>query len=130
MKWNETKANHHAGIVRLQEIGERMLTRYLWGDEKENAILPTYKEIEDVRKSYEAMVKTYNHELQEEYGEHYHLQTIKTLNFITKHVEPILYESMLYVYNDASYKSDWFAYHKTFKRNPYKLATIHQKRES
>lgn len=110
IKWNSNKNNHHPGTIRLQEIGERTLTRYLWGDENGNAILPTYKDIEDIRKSFEAVVKMYNHQLQEEYGQSFHLQTIKTLHFITKHVEPILYESMLHVYNDESYKSDWFAF--------------------
>ena len=49
-----------------------------WGDEKENAISPTYKEIEDVRKSYEAMVKTYNHEL--------HLKNFQQLILILIHL--------------------------------------------
>ena len=32
INWNANKANYHPGIVRLQELGERLLTRYLCGD--------------------------------------------------------------------------------------------------
>ena len=124
---NANKANHHPGIVRLQEFGERLLTRYLWGDENGNAIVPTFTEIEAIRKSYETMVTTYNHQLQEEYGYNFHEQSIKTLTFIVKHVEPIMYETMLSICGDPSYKSDWFTYHKTFKRNPYVHATVYLK---
>ena len=128
INWNANKANYHPGIVRSQELGERLLTRYLCGDVNENMIVPTFTEIETIRKSYEAMVTTYNHQLQEVYGDNYHKQTIKTLTFIDKHVEPIMYEALLSICGDPSYKSDWFAYHKTFKRNPYIHATVYSKR--
>ena len=65
INWNANKDNYHPGIVRLQELGERLLTRYLCGDVNENMIVPTFTEIEAIRNSYEAMVTTYNHQLQE-----------------------------------------------------------------
>ena len=41
INWNANKANYHPGIVRLQELGEQLLTRYLCGDANENMIVPT-----------------------------------------------------------------------------------------